>query len=230
MGRYLNLLFDADNTLFDFYRAEKEALVLALSAIGVTADEEMISVYSRINDGMWKMLERGEITKSALRVRRFEDFCAYYGIKTDVSALSLAYTDRLGEQAFLMQDALAVCRELARHCSLYIITNGIYSVQTSRFARSELVPYFKELFISEEIGHEKPSKAFFDEVAHRIEGFDPRTALIIGDSLSSDIKGGIGAGIDTCWFSTDGAEPPADLDITYVVRRLEDVIPVALAD
>lgn len=228
MAHYRYVLFDADNTLFDFYRAEKAALCDALAGIGIVADAETVETYSKINDRMWKMLERGEISKTALRTKRFEEFCDHYGIQTDVGALAKAYTDFLATKAFLMEGAVETCRMLAAHCELYIITNGIQSVQKGRFTRSPLVPFFKGLFVSEELGFEKPNPAYFAEVARRIPGFATQAALVVGDSLSSDIAGGIAAGIDTCWVNPVHKAAPADLPITYTVSRLEEVVPLAL--
>lgn len=228
MARYRYVLFDADNTLFDFYRAERSALCDSLAGIGVRADTETVETYSRINDRMWKMLERGEISKIALRTKRFEEFCAHYGIQTDVGALAKSYTDHLATKVFLMEGAVETCRTLAAHCELYIITNGIQSVQTGRFSRSPLVPFFKDLFISEELGFEKPNPAYFDKVAQRIPGFSKKDALVVGDSLSSDIAGGVAAGIDTCWLNHAQQAAPEKLPITYTVSRLEEVIPLVL--
>ena len=185
MAKYEFLLLDADETLFDFQRCEREALCDALRAAGIEPNEEMIATYSRINDGYWKMLERGEIEKSALRTARFEAFCRHYGFDTDVPRLALGYTDALSTKGYLIPGALEVCRTLAEHCQLYIVTNGIAGVQHGRFEPSPLRKFIKELFISEEIGAEKPQKAYFDAVAARIPSFDAKKALIVGDSLSS---------------------------------------------
>lgn len=228
MVRYPIVLFDADNTLFDFHTSEREALCDALRFVGITPNEEMIQVYSRINDALWKRLERGEVTKNALRVIRFEELCAYYGLKTDVARLAVAYTDFLSTKQYLMPGAMEVCEALAPHCDLYIITNGIKSVQRGRFEPSPLRPFFKDLFISEELGFEKPKREYFDAVAASIPDFDPRRALVVGDSLSSDVQGGIQAGIDTCWINHKGQTPPDDLRIDYVIRELKDVVPLVL--
>ena len=228
MVKYPIVLFDADNTLFDFYRAEREALCDALRAFGVEANEEKIETYSTINDALWKKLERGEVTKSALRVLRFAQFCKHYALDLDVERLAVAYTDFLSQKQYLMPGALEVCKELSKHCALYIITNGISSVQRGRFETSVLRPCFKDLFISEELGAEKPKREYFDAVAAAIPGFDPRMALVVGDSLSSDIQGGIFAGIDTCWINWKNAPLPKDLPITYVISDPREVLPLVL--
>lgn len=226
--RYSTILFDADNTLLDFSRAERAALCDALTAFGVTPDEEKVKRYSAINDMMWKKLERGEIKKADLRVERFAVFCRAYDLHVDVPALAVTYTDRLAEKAFLMPDALETCRILADMCDLYIITNGLQAVQEKRFAATPLYPLFKRSFISEAMGAEKPAPAYFAAVARAIEGFEPRKTLVVGDSLTSDIAGGIRAGLDTCWFNPKKLENPG-VPATYTVERLADIIPLVTA-
>lgn len=228
MAKYDFLLLDADETLFDFPRAEREALCDALRAMGILPNEEMITKYSEINDRHWKMLERGEISKSELRVARFAAFCAYYGFDVDVSCLATAYTDALSTKAYLLPHALEVCRALATKCKLYIITNGIASVQRGRLEPSPLREFIQELFISEELGAEKPHAAYFDAVAAKIPHFDRQKALVVGDSLSSDMRGGVNAGIDTCWFNPKGKPAPEALSITYTISTLKELIPLVL--
>ncbi len=228
MAKYDFLLLDADETLFDFPRAEREALLDALREAGIAPTEEMVGKYSEINDSFWKMLERGEITKNELRIARFDAFCRHYSLAVDVSRLAVGYTDALSTKGFLISGALDVCRVLASHCKLYIITNGIATVQRGRFEPSPLREFIREIFISEEIGAEKPSTVYFDTVAARIPGFDRQKALVVGDSLSSDMRGGVNAGIDTCWFNPKEKSAPADLPITHVIRTLGELIPLVL--
>ncbi len=228
MARYTTVLFDADNTLLDFNRSEREALCDALSQMNVTPCDEMMEAYSRINQSFWKKLERGEITKAALREARFTVFCEAFGLAVDTAALALAYTDALATKSYLLAGAEQTCAALAPHARLCIITNGLKSVQEGRFDISPLKPLFSQVFISEELGCEKPGLAYFDAVAAALEDFDPQKTLVVGDSLSSDIQGGINAGLDTCWFNPQGAPVPQDMSITYVISRLEDVVPLVL--
>ena len=228
MARYKTVLFDADNTLLDFLRSEREALSDTLLKMGITPGEELITTYSRINDANWKRLERGEITKSELRTARFAEFCAHFGFALDAVEMADNYLNALCTKRFLMPGAVALCERLSKECRLYIITNGIAAVQHGRFDHSPLAPFFSGAFISDELGCEKPAKAFFDLVAASIPDFDPVTTLVVGDSLTSDIAGGINAGLDTCWFNPAGKPAPADMPITYTVEKLEDVIPPVL--
>ena len=228
LPRYRIVLFDADQTLLDFKRSEPAALTEALAVMGIDADADMLNKYSEINDAIWKRLERGEITKSDLKTARFAEFCNHYSLSLDVEKLAAQYLASLATKSFLLDGALEVCRTLSQHCRLYIITNGIAAVQHGRLDRSPIRPYFQDVFISDELGAQKPEKAFFERAFLRIPDFNVADALIVGDSLSSDIRGGILMGIDTCWLNPCDAKAPDDMKITYTVKRLEDTVPLVL--
>ena len=227
---YSIALFDADNTLLDFTRAEHDALCVCLSARGISTDEDTVALYSAINDSHWKRLERGETTRSRLRVERFSEFFSAVGYNGDPVAMADSYVEALSRQSHLMEGALELIRSLHSRCRLYIVTNGITSVQKSRFGGCSLAPYFDQCFISEEMGFAKPDKRFFDLVAASIPHFKKGEAIVIGDSLSSDIQGGINAGLDTCWFNPSCHAAPSDMSITYTVSRLEDVRDIILGN
>ena len=228
MPRYRILLLDADNTLFDFGRAEEAAISLTLSGAGISPTPEAVSAYSRINDGLWKALERGEIEKHVLKVRRFELLCEELGITADAARMAEQYIEFLSRQTALLDGALELCRTLSSYCDLYIVTNGIKSVQERRFAASLLVPYIKKCFISEEIGFEKPNVAFFEAVAKEIKDFKKEEVLVVGDSLSSDIQGAVNFGVDSCFLNPRHLENTKNLPITYVVDSPKDVLPLVL--
>lgn len=217
--RYDFLLLDADDTIFDFLRCEESALKKALDAAGLPSGREIIDGYSEINLKYWKMLERREITKERLMYARFEEFAAHFGFDTDTCALAEGYASSLAYQHFLFPGALECCRELAKDRELYIITNGIGPVQEKRISDSGLMSYVKDVFISDYIGAVKPSPEYFRKASERIPGFDREAALVVGDSLSSDIRGGIGAGIDVCWVNPDGTPAPDGMKINYVIDR-----------
>ena len=226
---YKIALFDADNTLLDFNRAEREAVSICLTARGLPADEEIVSRYSRINDSHWKRLEQGLITRDRLKVERFAELFSTLGYGGDSKRMAADYEEALSRQTYLVDGALELVRALHGQCRLFIITNGTAVVQKGRFGSSPLAPYFERCFISEEMGCNKPEEAFFDRVAAEISDFDPRRVLVIGDSLSSDIRGGINAGLDTCWFNPTGKSAPSGMEITYTVRRLDEVLPIILS-
>ena len=223
MQRYDTILFDADGTLYDFLRGEREALVLSCRKHGIELSESDIKEYSAINDSLWKALERGEVDKETLRVKRFEIFCSLKGFDCDFHKLSYDYTDFLSEQRFLIDGAEEILEKLTEKCRIYIITNGIGYVQRNRFEKSPIGKYFLDLFISEEVGYEKPSIHFFDYVAEKIPEYDVRKTLVVGDSMTSDMKGGIGAGIDCCYFSESGRGIPEGSKIKYVISKLSEL-------
>ncbi len=229
MGAYRTILFDADNTLFDFSLAEREAIADTLRFCGIVPTEALIHAYSEINDAMWKRLERGEIAKEELREARFFEFCKAFCLETDAARMASAYVEFLSQKTHLVDGAQEICRALAGKYRLYIVTNGIQAVQQKRFAASLLPPYFSDVFISEALGFEKPHRGFFDAVAARIPNFSPSTALIVGDSLSSDMRGGVLAGLDTCWYNPRGLKNGEELPITFEIRALKELAPLLLA-
>ena len=227
MKKYSVILFDADGTLFDFPKCEREAFRDALLRSGVDADEAMVSAYHKINDDLWKALERKEIERSELVFRRFEIFAECYGLSIDSKIMARDYADCLAEKVYFIDGARELISALYGKVRMYIITNGIERVQRRRWELSGLESYFDGLFISEAIGANKPDPRFFDCVAASIEGFERDCALVVGDSLSSDIAGGAGYRIDTCWFAPDGEESSLP---TYTVRALDEVLPIALGE
>lgn len=225
---YRFALFDADNTLLDFSAAERAAITFCLKVRELPFDAETLACYSRINELHWKALERGETTRDRLKVERFADFFRALSYEGDPSQMASDYIGALSRESALIDGALELIKSLHGKCELYIVTNGITAVQKSRFSRCALSPYFNACFISEEMGCAKPDKVFFDLVAASIEGFDPQEAIVIGDSLSSDVQGGINAGLDTCWYNPHGAEVPREMKITYTVRSLGEIEQILL--
>ena len=188
MPRYEVVLFDADPTLFDFDRAEREALRQTLEEAGLPADGETEAGFLSINRALWNRLDRGEVRREWLVVERF-------------AALNRAYLDHLGEGSYLLPGAQALCRALAPRCTLAIVTNGVARAQRRRFEASPLNGLIPWLFISEELGASKPDSAFFAPVLRTLGNPDPRRVLMVGDNLLADIQGGIQAGLDTAWYN-----------------------------
>lgn len=224
--KYKYLLFDADDTLLDFKRSERQALTETLEKFGIVPQEELITGYSRINDSLWKLLERGGIEKQALRVRRFELFVEEYSLSADPHIMADEYTNALSAKSYIIGGADEICAELSASFRLFVITNGIKTIQTKRMNASPLCQYIERSFISEDVGCEKPSAEFFNCVANAIPEFDRSKALVIGDSLTSDIAGGIGAGIDTCWFDPSHKALPNNIRPTYVIHDLFELYDV----
>ena len=223
MSKYEILLFDADATLLDFKRSEYEAVKECLEFFGLPSNDEIIEKYSEINDGYWKMLERREIEKKILYVARWESFCDFFGFKISPEEISKRYIDALTSTCHIFDGVEDICKKLYGKYRMYIVTNGQKKVQEGRLFPSPIFKYFDGCFISEDIGYEKPDIRFFNKVESLIPNYDKEKAIIIGDSLTSDIKGGINAGIDTCWYNPKGKEIPKGMNITYVINDLSEL-------
>lgn len=223
--RYDTVLFDADGTLLDFLKSEHEALSEALFELGAKPDDAMIRRYSEINDGLWRMLEKGEITKPQLMVRRFELLAEEYGLSIDPVTLGERYVKALSGKGYCIAGAHELCRRLYGKVRMYIVTNGTEWIQRGRWAVSGLDGYFDGLFISDLVGYTKPDVRFFEAVEREIPQFCRERTLIVGDSLSSDMKGGINFGIDTCWFCPGEKQAPEEIAsrLTYRIGTLEEL-------
>ncbi len=226
--KYPIILLDADDTLLDFAASEDAALGDMLASHGLPNTPAVRQRYSEINARHWKRLERGEITREELKVSRFRELFAELGADADPAACNADYMARLGGYSIPLPGAEDLCRRLAKHHRLYIVTNGSSSVQHRRLGASAILPYIQKVYISEEIGAQKPSEAYFDAVFADL-GNPPREDIIIfGDSQTSDMLGGKNAGITTCWFNPKGKDPTGEWD--YTVTRLEDFLSVVEED
>lgn len=223
---YTWLLFDADGTLFAYDGAEEEALQNVFAHYQLTFTDEVSAAYKRINQAMWRRLEEQTITLMDLRWQRFADLFAELGINLDALAFSKTYLHYLGRSAHLIPGSLEVLDQLRGRYRMAIITNGINDVQHSRIRLSGLGRYFPFIFTSEAIGVFKPSKGFFDEVFAGIGQPAKENVLVIGDSLSSDIAGGVGYGLDTCWYNPLGVQDKNDNSITYEIRELRELLDI----
>ena len=221
--KYQNILLDADGTLFDFALAEYHALADTLKHFSLPESKEVHRSYSKANAEQWALLEKKQVTRAQLKINRFQNFCDRIGVSRNAADMADFYETALSSKGFLMDGAEDICRVLSAHCSLYIVTNGFLRIQTGRFSRSPLSQYLKGIFISEEIGIEKPDPQYFDRVAVQIPNFSKETAIIVGDSLSSDIQGGINFGIDTCWFNPTAKECPPHVAPTYTITSLSQL-------
>lgn len=222
MGRFQTLLFDADNTLFDFNACESEALRLSFEKQGYPLDEEIYKIYDRINHDLWRKYELGLMDRETVIYSRFGLLFQKIGIKDDGIAFEDIYQELLGMQHFYMDGAEELVKQIYQSYDLYIVTNGVTRTQLRRFKDSKLDQYVKKIFVSEETGYQKPKKEYFDYCFERIENYDASKAIIIGDSLSSDIKGGNNVGIATCWFNPHQQINQTDVKVDYEIRHLKE--------
>ena len=223
MSRYTHLFFDLDDTLLDFKATERKSFIQLMADNGLPFSEEILERYNRINQSVWQDLEKHLISSAEVKVRRFELFCREYGYDNDPGELSRQYLANLGAGVDRVEGADDLLNQLAGKFSLGLITNGLSVVQNPRIKRSGLDQLFSSITISEEVGVSKPSNAYFEIAWQRAGKPDITKSLVIGDSLSSDMKGGIDFGMDTCWFNPHGLA--GGLPVTYEIRALAELLP-----
>ncbi|MFW6287390.1 MAG: YjjG family noncanonical pyrimidine nucleotidase [bacterium] len=229
MKKYKILLFDADGTLFDFDRAGRYALEKCIVFFERDFQQELhLKNYREINNKIWRDFEKGLITAEELKIERFRRFVER--IKEDIEAESFAhkYLDFLGEAAFLIDGTEELLDKLSKMHRMLILTNGLAKVQRKRLALSTIKEHFEGIVISEELGIAKPDPQIFQYSLDKM-GYDRKEdVLMIGDSLSSDIRGGIEFGIDTCWYNPHGESAPEDYCPTYEIHNIRDLEEILL--
>jgi 2-haloacid dehalogenase len=225
MKTYRGFLFDADNTLFDYDRAEAESLDETLEEAAPSVPREQArAAYRVINDGYWRRFEQGTVSLPALKVGRFEDLMRRLGVPGEARAVAEHYLARLGSKAYFLPHAPEVVRELSRSAPLALVTNGISAVQRGRLKLSGIASCFTAVLISEELGVAKPDRRFFQAALDAI-GLSPRELLCVGDNPDSDIAGAQAAGIDAAWYApTDAAWPRPAAGPAFVIRDLRELL------
>ena len=195
------LFLDLDDTILDFKKAEYVAIGKTIGEFGLEPTDEVRQRYHQINKWHWEQLELGTLTRAQVLENRFAVLFEEYGMTVDATACARAYEKNLSVGHWFLPGAEEAVDRLSKKYRLFLASNGTASVQKGRMTSANLYRFFETVFVSQEIGHNKPSKAYFDACFASIEGFDPEKAMIVGDSLSSDIKGGINAGIKTVWVN-----------------------------
>lgn len=222
---YTHLFFDLDHTLLDFDAAEEVALDLLLAQYGVADPEAYKAVYRPINRQLWLDLEQGQITKKDLVNSRFARLFAHFGQFLDGAELAKVYEQYLSQQGQTYDGAEALLLTLkARGYKLYAATNGVAAIQKGRLAASGLGPLFEAVFISEELGHNKPDARFFGKMAEQIECFDRSTSLMIGDNQLADIKGAAVFGLDTAYYNPQGKPLDVGVEPNHVLTSYQDLL------
>lgn len=224
MKKYKYLLFDVDGTLLDFDKAEQYALEYTFRHYDIPLTYEINQRYEEINKKLWKDFENGLIDKKTVVYSRFVLLFKEFNIPVDGIAFEDDYQKALGQGYFVLPHTIEVLSALYQKYPLYVVTNGVSQTQYSRLEGTDIKKYFQNIFVSEDIGHQKPSKEYFDYCFKNIDKIDLSKTLIIGDSLSSDIQGGINAGIDTCWFNPNHLDKPEAMPINYEIHDLRELL------
>lgn len=214
------LFIDLDDTILDFGKAEGIALNKTLTAFNLVPTEAVRSRYSQINKAHWERLERGELTRAQVMFGRFATLFDEFGITGDPQLASDTYAQNLSIGHYFLPGAEEALEKLSKKYKLYLASNGNAAVQAGRLKSANISRYFEDIFISQEVGADKPSPLFFARAFARIPGFDPSKAMIVGDSLTSDIKGGNNAGIRTCWVNPKHLPQRADIQVDYEIESL----------
>ena len=229
MAKYYCILFDADNTLLNFDAAENKALAETLVNYGIEPDAETVQTYRTINEELWRQLEKGQIRREKLFGERFSRFLKAINAAGDGVEMNRYYLEQLSTHPDLMSpEVLDVLRELSEVATLAIVSNGAQKVQTRRLAESGVMNFMEDVFISEKMGCEKPNARIFDAALRALGVENREHVLMVGDSLSSDVQGGVNAGLDTCWYNPNHAENPGKVVPTYEISSLEELYPLVM--
>ena len=214
------LFLDLDDTILDFHKAEKIAITKTIEAFGAAVTPEILDRYHVINKAHWEQLEQGKLTREQVLTGRFAVLFQELGITVDPVACARNYEKNLAIGHYFLPGAEEAVDALSKKYRLFLASNGTASVQKGRMTSANLYRFFETVFVSQDIGHNKPSKAYFDACFARIPGFDPRRAMMVGDSLTSDILGGINAGLATCWVNPQHLPARSDIRPDYEIESL----------
>jgi len=223
---YQWIIFDADGTLFDYDLAEITAIRKTFEYFGHDYNPGYLSVYRRCNKQLWDAFELGKVTIEKLKVQRFELLLNSLELSTDAGQFSKNYLIQLSKGTQLIGGAEDVLHALSDKVHMILMTNGIKEVQRSRLNLSTIKSYFSDIIISDEVGVAKPDSKIFEIALENMSILDKRTILMVGDNLSSDIKGGIDFGIDTCWYNPKQLEHNPEIRATYEVSDLKELLPI----
>lgn len=214
------LFLDLDDTILDFHKAEHIAIRKTLTEFGMDPTDQVCDLYSRINLAHWEALERKEITRQRLMWSRFQELFDQLGVTGDPKLCGRRYMENLGQGHYFIPGAAEAVERLSKKYKLYLASNGTTQVQKSRLESAGIGKFFQEIFISQQIGVDKPDKLYFQRCFARIPDFDPAKTMIVGDSLTSDIQGGKNAGITTCWINPTHKSAPPHINPDYQLESI----------
>ncbi|MCH5316219.1 MAG: YjjG family noncanonical pyrimidine nucleotidase [Eubacterium sp.] len=218
------VFFDLDDTILDFKLSERNALIKTFKELGINPEDNLLDRYSVINLQQWKRLEVKEITREQVKVGRYKIVFDEFGIDASPELATKLYESNLACGHYFLDGAPQMLEKIHKDFDLYLVSNGSKRVQEGRLSTANINQYFKGIFISEVVGCEKPAKEFFDYCFSKIDNFDRSCAVIVGDSLTSDIKGGVNSGIKTIWYNPNKLENSSDIKPDYEANSFEEII------
>ena len=220
------IFLDLDDTILDFHRAERQALSRTLEHFHVDPAPAVLDRYHTLNRQQWELLEEGKLTRPQVLIRRFQLLLDELGVRADPEEVCQRYEEQLARGHFFVPGAQELLEALHTRYDLYLATNGTPEVQNSRIRSAGIARYFRDIFISEQLGAYKPSMAFFQACLKAIPDFDPAEALMVGDSLTSDIRGARNAGLRSCWYNPHDLPPRPDIVPDYTIHALAELPPL----
>lgn len=222
--KYEIIIFDADDTLFDFKKSERDAFKNAMLEFDIDYDENHhLKIYQGINSSIWKEFENGLITQKELKIQRFKRLSDKLNLGLDEIEFAKSYMKHLSNASFLYDESIALVESLHKNYRLTIVTNGLKDVQNNRIRKSIIAKYFEDIVVSEEIQVSKPNPKIFEHALNNIKHTDKSRVLMVGDSLTSDIQGGINFGIDTCWYNPNKIQNKTKFKPTYEISNLMEL-------
>lgn len=224
---FQTIFLDLDDTILDFTTSQFSAFKRLALDVGVTYDEKMMAHYQSYNQSLWLLVEQNRLTKAELMHTRFPGFFAEYGVKISGTETDQLFRDYLADGADLVPGAVSLLKDLkSSGRKIYAASNGIYQTQIKRLTQAGIIDYFDELFISEKLGYNKPHTGFFETAFQQLGSVNKSESLMVGDSLSSDIKGANAVALPVCWFNPANVKPSTDVSIQYSIQSLDELYPI----
>ena len=222
------VLWDLDNTVLDFTAAERASLKRAYALFGFgECSDEMADDYARINAMQWEMLERGEKQLKDVLVDRYRVFLEKYGHDSALAGeFTKEYEAHIPDTLVFIPGALETLKALKGKVIQCCATNGVLAVQEQRLKESGLADIFDRIYISSAMGVSKPAKEYFVRILDDLAGIKTDEVLMVGDSLTSDMKGAANAGIPKCFFNRRRKEVRADFEIEYMIEDISEVMSI----